>query len=110
MIAAKEGQEGYSMEITREKLLADFKVLIADAEELVKATANQAGERATIARQRIGGSLEEAKKSLTDAENILIDKTKEAAKKAEVYVKENPWNALGIAAGAGLLFGLLIRR
>ncbi len=98
------------MEVTKEKLLADFKVLVADTEELLKATANQAGERATVARQRIGNSLEEAKKSLNEAENLLIGKTKEATKKAEVYVRENPWNALGIAAGAGLLFGLLIRR
>ncbi len=98
------------MDVTKEKLLADFKVLIADAEELVKATANQAGETAAIARQRIENSLEQAKKSLNETENILLDKTKEAARKAEVYVRENPWNALGIAAGAGLLFGLLIRR
>lgn len=98
------------MEVTKEKLLADFKALVSDAEELLRSTANQAGETAAVARQRIGRSLEEAKKSLDDAENILLDKTKEAAKKAEVYVRENPWNALGIAAGAGLLFGLLIRR
>ena len=98
------------MEATKEKLLADFKILVADAEELLKATANQAGEKATVARQRIESSLGEAKKSLNQAENVLIDKTKEAAKKAEDYVRENPWNALGIAAGAGLLFGLLIRR
>ncbi len=98
------------MDVTREKLIADFKVLVGDAEELLKATANQAGEKVAVARQCVGQSLEEAKKSLDVAENLLLDKSKEAAKKAEVYVKENPWNAVGIAAGMGLLLGLLIRR
>ena len=99
-----------SIESTKEKLVSDFKVLIRDAEELMKATANEAGEKATVARKRIEQSLAEGKKSLADAETVLIDKTKEAAKVADVYVRENPWSAVGIAAGIGLILGLLIRR
>ncbi|MGH7773949.1 MAG: DUF883 family protein [Candidatus Binatia bacterium] len=97
-------------EVTRDKLFSDFKVLVGDAEELLKATANQAGERVAAARHRIEQSLGEGKKSLADAEGIVIDKTKEAAKAADVYVRENPWNAVGIAAGIGLILGLLLRR
>jgi len=98
------------METTKEKLISDFKVLVGDAEELLRATANQAGERVASARKRIEQSVEDGKKTLADAENILFDKTKEAAKAAEAYMRENPWNAAGIAAGVGLILGLLIRR
>src|SRR3990167_4702504 len=106
--ARKEGW--MAMEATREKLVSDLKVLVTDAEELLKATANQAGEKIVTARQHIEQSLEEGKKTLAEAEDVLIDKTKEAAKAADIYVRENPWNAVGIAAGIGLVLGLLIRR
>ena len=98
------------MEATREKLVSDLKVLIDDAEELLKATANQAGEKVATVRQRIEQSLDESKRSLAEAEDLLLDTGKEAAKAADVYVRENPWNAVGIAAGIGLVLGLLIRR
>lgn len=98
------------MEATREKLVSDLKVLIDDAEELLKATANQAGEKVASVRQRIEQSLDEGKRSLAEAEDLLLDTSKEAAKAADSYVRENPWNAVGIAAGIGLVLGLLIRR
>jgi len=99
-----------SDEVTREKLISDFKVLANDAEELLKATANQAGERITAARKRIEQSLEEGKKTVSEAESAFVDKTKEMAKAADDYVRQNPWNAVGIAAGIGLVLGLLLRR
>jgi len=98
------------MEATREKLVSDLKVLIGDAEELLKATANQAGEKVATVRQRIEQSLNEGKRSLAEAEDLLLDKSKEAAKAADAYVRENPWKAVRIAAGVGLVLGLLIRR
>jgi ElaB/YqjD/DUF883 family membrane-anchored ribosome-binding protein len=84
--------------------------LISDAEELLKASANQAGEKISVARQKIEQSLVEGKKSLADAEKLVIKKGKEAADVADDYVRENPWSAVGIAAAAGLVLGLLMRR
>lgn len=97
-------------EAAREKLVGDLKTLIGDAEELLKASANQAGEKFSVARQKIEQSLVEGKKSLADAEKILVKKSKEAADVADDYVRENPWGAVGIAAGIGIVLGLLIRR
>ncbi len=97
-------------ETSKEKLVRDFKALIGDAEELLKATANQAGEKIAVARQRIEQSLEERKKTLSDAEDVFLDKTKEAAEIADEYVHRNPWSAVGIAAAFGVVLGLLIRR
>jgi ElaB/YqjD/DUF883 family membrane-anchored ribosome-binding protein len=97
-------------EAAKEKLVGDLKSLIGDAEELLKASATQAGEKFSVARQKIEQSLVEGKKSLADAEKILVKKSKEAADVADDYVRENPWGAVGIAAGIGLVLGLLIRR
>ena len=95
---------------SKQKLVADLKVVVADAEELLRATASQAGEKVSAARERIQASLATAKVKLTDAERALLDKTKDAAKVTDEYVRENPWQAVGIAAAAGLVLGVLISR
>ena len=97
-------------DVTKEKLVADLKVVVADAEELLRATAAQAGEKVSAARERIQASLAAAKVKLTEAERALLEKTKEAAKATDEFVHEHPWKAVGIAAGAGLLIGILISR
>ena len=94
---------------SKDKLVNDLKNLVADAEELLKATASQAGEKITEARQKIEQSLVEGKKALADAEKTLLVKSKECAAIADDYVRENPWTAVGVAAGVGLVLGLLIR-
>jgi ElaB/YqjD/DUF883 family membrane-anchored ribosome-binding protein len=97
-------------DVSKEKLVADLKVVVADAEELLRATASQAGEKAAVARERIQASLAAAKVKLGEAERALLEKTKEAAKVTDDYVRENPWQAVGIAAVAGLVLGILISR
>jgi ElaB/YqjD/DUF883 family membrane-anchored ribosome-binding protein len=97
-------------EAAREKLVGDLKTLIGDAEELLRASANQAGEKISVARQKIEQSLVEGRKTLADAEKVLVKKSKEAADVADDYVRENPWSAVGMAAAVGLVLGLLIRR
>ena len=37
----------------KDKLVTDFKAVMADTEELLQATANQAGEKVTTARGRV---------------------------------------------------------
>jgi ElaB/YqjD/DUF883 family membrane-anchored ribosome-binding protein len=94
---------------SKEKLVSDLRNLVADAEELLKATASQAGDKIGVARQKIEQSLIEGKKALADAEKTIVEKSKEAAEIADDYVRENPWSAIGIAAALGLVVGLLIR-
>jgi ElaB/YqjD/DUF883 family membrane-anchored ribosome-binding protein len=95
---------------SRERLIADLKTVFNDADELLKAIASQASDKIAVARQRIEQSLIEGRKSLGDAEKALIQRSKEAADVADDYVRENPWSAVGIAAGIGIVIGLLMRR
>ena len=99
-----------STDVTKEQLIADFKVVVADAEALIKATANQGGEALASLRTRAEESLAVAKVKMADAQDALVEKSKIAAKATDDYVHENPWRAVGVAAGVGLVIGLLIGR
>ena len=101
---------GMENEVSKEKLMQDLRVVVSDAEELLRATAGQAGEKAAAARERIQESLVAAKARLIAAEEAVVAKTKQAAKATDEYVHENPWKAVGIAAGVGLVIGMLISR
>ncbi|MCX7898137.1 MAG: DUF883 family protein [Rhodocyclaceae bacterium] len=95
---------------SKEKLINDFKVVVADAEELLRATAAQAGEKASELRAKLERHLADAKARLADAEAALVDQARRIGRAADDYVHENPWGAVGIAAGIGFLVGLLIGR
>ncbi len=97
-------------QVSKDKLIADFRVVVADAEELLKATAGQAGDKAAELRTRLQEHLVTAKEKLADAQAAAAEKTKAAARATDDYVHDNPWRAVGAAAGIGLVIGLLIGR
>ena len=88
-----------SIAVSKEKLMDDLRLVMADAEGLLRATANQAGEGAAVARARIQENLQGVQERLAAAETEVIERTQQAVKDAEDYVHENPWQAVGIAAG-----------
>ena len=96
--------------VNKARIEQDLKAVIADAEELLHATATQAGDQFTALRERIQDTLYRAKVKLAQAEGAVIDGTKEVARAADDYVDDHPWRAVGIAAGVGLVIGLLIGR
>lgn len=96
--------------VSRDKLVADFKVVVADAEELLKLTAGQAGEKLGDVRTRLGDRLLSAKDRIADAESALLEQTKKVAHATDDYVHKNPWQSVGAAAGVAFLLGLLAGR
>jgi len=94
----------------RGKLVEDLKAVVADAEELLKATASQTGERIAAARAKAEESLKAAKARLAEQESAMVAKTRAAAKAADDLVRANPWKALGIVAAAGFVLGILAAR
>ena len=97
-------------EITREKLAADFRVVINDAEELLRATASSAGESAAAARLRIQDSLEAARARLGQLSDVSVERARAAARATDDYVHDHPWPAVGVAGLVGLILGALISR
>ncbi len=94
----------------RGKLVEDLKAVVADAEELMKVTASQTGERIAAARAKAEESLNTAKIRLAEEEAVVMSKTKAAARATEDYVRANPWKAMGITAAAGFVLGILAAR
>jgi len=94
----------------REQMLADLRAVVADSEELLKATAGAADERAAAARARVEESLRAAKVKIEEFDSQMLDRLNQAVKATDEYVHEHPWGAVGIAAAAGLLVGVLIAR
>jgi ElaB/YqjD/DUF883 family membrane-anchored ribosome-binding protein len=91
---------------SRDKLVEDFKVLSKDVQELLKATASVVGERAADARGKVQESLKVAQEKITQASAVAKERGQAAVNATDVYVRDNPWNAVGVAAGIGFLLGL----
>ena len=103
-------REAEAVQIIKGKLMKDLRAVVAGAEELLKATADQTGERIAAARGKAEESLKAAKVRLDEQEAAVMRKTKAAAKATENYVRDNPWKAMGIVAVAGLVLGILAKR
>ena len=97
-------------QVTKDKLVSDFKAVVADTEELLKLTAGQAGDKVADVRVRLNDKLTAAKYKLQDLEAAVVEKTKAAARATDDFVNDKPWQAVGIAAGIGLLLGIIIGR
>lgn len=98
------------VDVTTDQLVADLKTVMEDAEALLKATSTLTGEKIQEVRARAEESLRQAKVRLTEVEEEAMRRAKEIADAADEYVRENPWQSVGIAAGIGLVLGLLIAR
>jgi ElaB/YqjD/DUF883 family membrane-anchored ribosome-binding protein len=96
--------------IDSENLIGDFKALMADAEDLIKATAGNDDGPLSAIRSKALDTLNNAKESLSSVEGTVTEKAKVVAERADEFVHRNPWEAVGVAAGLGLLIGLFIRR
>ena len=94
----------------RDQLVDDMKAVIADAEELLKATASATGDRIGAARARAEETLKSARSRLSEFNSEILDQAKDAAKATDDYVHEHPWHAVGIAAVAGILVGVMVSR
>lgn len=109
-LATENPMDSTPVEISKEQLITDFKVVMADAEALLKATASQSGEKLGEIRARVEESLSTAKDHMLDVQAALLDKSRMAAKVTDDYVHEHPWKAIGVATGVGVMIGLLIGR
>ncbi len=96
--------------VTRQQLVADFNVVLSDVDNLIRATASQRGAEIAKVRTKAADTVAAMKTRVADAEVALRGKAKQASRIADDYVRENPWRNLGVAAGVGLLIGILIGR
>jgi ElaB/YqjD/DUF883 family membrane-anchored ribosome-binding protein len=98
------------MNAPAEKLVTDFKILISDTEDLLKASAGSAGEKLADARVKAQQALADARAKVARAEAAAVDRARDGARIVDDSVHENPWAAVGIATGIGLLIGWMLGR
>ena len=96
--------------ITKEKLRNNWKSLVNDLETVLGEVKNDLGDKAASVRARLERNLEAAKERLAEIEDDLKDQATAAAKVADEYVHENPWQSAGVALGVGFVLGVLISR
>ena len=99
-----------SKTISADKLMEDLRLVVTDAEELLRATAGQAGEKVAAARARAEESIDAAKTRIAQAGYAAAAQTREAAKATDDYVHDNPWTAIGVAAAVGIVIGVLLAK
>jgi len=99
-----------SIDSASRQFAADFKAVVADAEALLEATANQGDEKLAEIRARAEESVKVAKATLADMQAAMLEKSKQAADAIDVYVHDSPWQSIGVAAGVGLALGLILSR
>jgi len=92
------------------KLMRDLGVVIEDAQVLLRMTADQVGEGVEGVRARVEARLAEASQELRHLQEAAVKSAEAAGDATDKYVREHPWQAIGIAAGVGLLLGLLLRK
>lgn len=92
------------MQGSGDKLVRDVRVLVQDAEGLIKATAGDIEEKTREARAKLAGALVVAKDSLTKAEESV------SMRAADAWVREYPYYCAGAALFTGIVFGILVTR
>ena len=98
------------MERASDKLMQDLRAVMVDAEELLKATAGQTGERIEKVRARAEQSVNKARQRMQAAGQELQAAAESAAREVNHRVAENPWTAVGVAAAVGLVVGVMLGR
>lgn len=78
--------------------------------EAAASAVRSVSDAAASVAERVGDSIEQSKAALADVQEMLSERTRECMETTDNYVRANPWVAVGIAAGVGLIVGMLARR
>jgi len=100
----------HELDRAKGRMAGDFKTMITDSEDLLKAAASVSGEGFTAARTKFEQKLTSAKAALAEASQPMLDSTRRSATAADEYLRGNAWTALGLAVAAGMLIGFLAKK
>ena len=93
-------------DLNTDRLVTDLKRIVQDSEELLHATKDAVGDKASEVRERLTGALDAAKRTCHRFEEKALD----GAKAADRSIRDHPYQSIGVAFGVGLLIGALVTR
>jgi len=88
----------------------EIKNLIADVEDLMARIADLKDADVVRVRGKVQRAVDATKQSLADGADALRQRAQDVASTADDYVRESPWQAVGIAALVGAVVGILATR
>lgn len=94
----------------RDRLVEDLKLAIEDAEDLLRSTRQKIDEGYRSARAGLESKIDDARNSLSTLEQRVAEGSREAIADADQYIREHPWQSVGVGALVGLVAGLLLSR
>jgi ElaB/YqjD/DUF883 family membrane-anchored ribosome-binding protein len=94
----------------QQRLAADLRAVVRDTEALLRHAADGAGQGFAEARTKLEKTLQGAKTQLAEIEEAALGRVVDAGKATDRYVRQHPWEAVGVGAALGLVVGLLIGR
>ena len=112
-LAANQGKtlrESANFDHNRAKLLADLKVLVADADKLIREAAGASTEQFAALQTRMEAKLIDARLKLARAGSVAGDKARQATAAAQAYARARPWQTAGVLIAAGAILGLVMSR
>jgi ElaB/YqjD/DUF883 family membrane-anchored ribosome-binding protein len=88
----------------------EFQNFVADMEDLIKASTSLTGDDLARAKANLSARVAAARAFVEEMPGAISDRARNSVKVADDYVREQPWQAMGITAAAGLLVGFLLGR
>lgn len=88
----------------------DMRTLIRDAQDLFREATSNSGVKADELRNKGLMLLDSAMEKAQEVQAAAVETGKEVAQTTDEFVQQNPWKAVAISTGIGLLFGMLLSR
>ncbi len=95
---------------TLEERSTEWKNLVADVEDLVKKVAHVDDAEIAEIRAKVVDTLAKARTSASAGIAAVRGRTEDVTEATDVYVRENPWSAIGVAAAVGIVIGFIAGR
>ena len=94
----------------KEELLQEVRAVLDDVEELYHSGVEEGSKEAEQLRGKLQRKLQAAQRTLGDFEEVAAERVKQTARQADQLVQDKPYYAMGFAALAGLVVGVLLNR
>ncbi|HEY2455496.1 MAG TPA: YqjD family protein [Scandinavium sp.] len=99
-----------SKDTTSENLRNELKFLTDTLEEVLNSSSDKSKEELSKLRSKAERALKDSRYRLGETSDAIAKQTREAAARADEYVRDNPWTGVGIGAAVGLVLGVLLTR
>lgn len=93
---------------SKQRLQEELKQLVKDTKDLLGTTVDLSDKAAKAARAKVEASLQSVEEQVEAGLAAAGDKVEEQLHVLDKHVRDNPYTAIGISLGVGVLLGLIV--